>query len=95
MKKTYLSIALVISEKNRAAAAEVYAKYKQPFLVGIKGALSKELLVGPEEVVVLHGFDSKQDAENYLKSDLFTKDVVSGLQPYLEESPNVKIYSVV
>lgn len=37
----YLQITLDISEKNRAAAAAVYQKYKAPFLSTIDGAVSK------------------------------------------------------
>lgn len=41
----YLQITLDISEKNRAAAAAVYQKYKAPFLSTIDGAVSKELFL--------------------------------------------------
>ena len=94
MSKAYLKIALNISEVNRPAAAKVYSKYKQPFLDKIKGALSKELLIRKENVAVLHGFNTVSEAENYLTSDLFSSDVVSGLKPFLEDNPVVEIYSV-
>ena len=42
-----------------------------------------------------HGFASVADAENYLKSDLFTQDVVVELKPYFLSEPDVRIYSVV
>ena len=41
----YLQITLKIKNENRAEAAAVYGKYKQPFLDGIAGAKSKELLI--------------------------------------------------
>ncbi len=41
----YLQINLDISEKNRAAAAAVYQKYKAPFFQTIAGTKSKGLLV--------------------------------------------------
>jgi len=94
MSKAYLKIALRISNVNRPAAAEVYSKYKQAFLDEIKGALSKELLIRDENVAVLHGFNSVLEAENYLTSDLFSKDVVTGLKPFLEDNPVVEIYAV-
>ena len=94
MSKAYLKIAVKISEVNRPAAAEVYSKYKQLFLDKIKGALSKELLIRNENVAVLHGFNTVTEAENYLTSDLFSNDVVSGLKPFLEDNPVVEIYSV-
>jgi hypothetical protein len=55
--------------------------------------VSKQLLVREEDVVVLHGFDSTQHAADYLKSSLFTNDVVLALKPLLAASPDVRIYS--
>ena len=43
---------------------------------------------------MLHGFDSKANAQAYLKSALFTTDVVGGLQPLLATAPEVRIYEV-
>ena len=94
MSKAYLNISLKIAEANRLEAAKVYSRYKQPFLDNIPGALSKELLIRKENVVVLHGFSSATDAGNYLGSELFTNDVVSGLKPFLEDHPVIEIYSV-
>jgi len=94
MSKAYLKVALKISEANRAAAAGVYVKYKQPFLETIKGAVSKELLIRKENVVVLHGFNTVADAESYLKLNLFSNDVVTGLKPFLEANPVIEIYTV-
>ena len=90
----YLEITLKVSDANRAAAAGVYNQYKESFLKQIRGARSKELLVRDEDVQVLHGFASVFDAESYLKSDLFNKDVVKGLAPHLEADPEVRIYDV-
>lgn len=95
MSKAYLLISLKIADPDRSEAAKVYSKYKQPFLDNIDGALSKELLIRKENVVVLHGFTTNNAAENYLSSDLFLKDVVSGLRSYLEDNPVIEIYSVV
>lgn len=94
MAKAYLEITLQIDEADRAAAAGVYSEYKAPFLATIKGALSKELLVHTEAVQVLHGFDSVQSAQEYLLSDLFNRDVVEALKPYLKGQPDIKIYNV-
>lgn len=94
MKTAYLLITLKIADRYREAAAGVYAKYKQPFLDTIEGARSKELLIRTEDVAVLHGFDSSKNAEAYLRSQLFTRDVVTGLSPYLTETPVVQIYNL-
>ena len=88
----YLQVTLKIAPANRAAAAAVYARYKAPFLERIDGAKSKDLLVRPEDVQVLHAFGTVSQASAYLTSALFTEDVVSGLKPLLDASPDIKIY---
>ncbi|QXE90191.1 hypothetical protein [Geomonas subterranea] len=91
----YLEITLKVSNQNRQAAAGVYKKYREPFLEQIKGAKSKQLLIRDEDVQVLHGFASVADANAYLESSLFTQDVVKELTPYLDGSPEVRVYDVV
>lgn len=86
---TYLEITLKIANKNRAAAAAVYTKYKQPFLKEISGAKSKELLIRDEDVQVLHGFETADQAKNYLNSKLFNDDVVVALKPLLDAAPDI------
>ncbi len=91
----YLQITLQVNDSDRAAAAAVYTKYRQPFLDTISGAISKQLLVREDDVQVLHGFSSVAEAEGYLKSDLFNQDVVVELKPYFQAAPDVRIYAVV
>ncbi|WP_299683613.1 hypothetical protein [uncultured Dokdonia sp.] len=91
---TYLEITLDIKSENRGSAAGVYLKYKQPFLKQINGATSKELLIRTEDVQVLHGFESEDEAKAYLTTKLFENDVVSELKPFLESNPEIRIYSV-
>jgi hypothetical protein len=88
----YLQITLKIANANRPAAAGVYQRFKAPFLSTIAGAKSKELLVRDEDVEVLHGFDTAEQANAYLKSRLFTSDVVGALEPLLDAEPDVRIY---
>ncbi|HCX20929.1 MAG: hypothetical protein CMB80_11400 [Flammeovirgaceae bacterium] len=90
----YLEITLLVKQENRMNAGGVYVKYKEPFLKQIAGAVSKELLIREADVQVLHGFATEADAQAYLKSELFEKDVVSELKPYLEGAPEVRIYTV-
>ncbi len=90
----YLQITLKIPRENRPAAAAVYLKYKEPFLSQIDGASSKDLIMRSEDVQVLHGFESKQQASDYLSSVLFTKDIVGELGPLLEADPEVRVYEV-
>ncbi|MBZ4192522.1 hypothetical protein [Niabella beijingensis] len=95
MAKAYLQITLNMDKKGQESAADVYNKYKAPFLNTIKGALSKELLVRDEGVQVLHGFETAGDAQEYLLSALFNKDIVEALKPWLRNGPDIRIYSVV
>lgn len=90
----YLEITLYITLQNRTDAAQVYQKYKVPFLNTITGALSKELLVREQDVQVLHGFDRLEHAKAYLESNLFQQDVVQALAPLLEGAPDIRIYQV-
>jgi len=94
MTKAYLEITMFVGNSNRPAAAAVYNKYKQPFLSEIKGATSKELLIRDEDVQVLHGFQSAEDANAYLKTELFNNDVVKELAPLFDKAPEIKIYTV-
>lgn len=95
MTKAYLEITTFVSNTNRAAAAGVFNKYKQLFLEEIEGATSKELLIRDEDVQVLHGFTSVNQANAYLKTDLFNNDVVKELSPLFDKAPEIKIYSIV
>ncbi|MBS0270832.1 MAG: hypothetical protein JSS54_17895 [Proteobacteria bacterium] len=91
-KDAILEVTLKIDNPDRASAAAVYSKYKTPFLSTIHGAVAKRLLIRDDDVQVLHEFKSTEDAQSYLKSDLFTKDVVSALKPLLKADPEVRIY---
>lgn len=90
--QTYLQITLKVAGKNREAAAGVYTKFKAPFLKEVAGAESKALLVRDEDVQVLHGFSNKEAAEAYLKTEMFSHDVVSELGPLLDADPEIRIY---
>jgi muconolactone delta-isomerase len=88
----YLEITLKVEDHNRAQAAEVYNRYKEPFLKNITGARSKELLVRGEDVQVLHGFDTIENAKAYTESALFQADVVGALKPLLAAAPDIRFY---
>jgi hypothetical protein len=89
----YLQISLNVAAKDRPAAAAIYSQFKAPFLSQAKGALSKELLIRDEDVQVLHGFDSVENAKAYLVSALFNQDVVTALKPLLQSPPDVRVYA--
>ena len=90
----YLQINLNVAANDRPSAAAIYTQFKAPFLAQAKGALSKQLLVRDQDVQVLHGFDSAENAMTYLASDLFNQDVVTALKPLLQSPPDVRIYAV-
>lgn len=92
--KAYLEITMIIDNANRPAAAKVYNDYKQPFLAKIEGAISKDLLVHEEDVQVLHGFNSLENAQAYIQSEMFKEDVFVGLKDLWQQEPKVKIYCV-
>jgi hypothetical protein len=92
MNQAILEITMKVSDANRPKAGAVYAKYKPPFLATVPGAKSKELLLRQEDVQVLHGFESRAHAEQYLSSKLFGVDVVTELQPLLQAEPDIRIY---
>lgn len=87
-----LEITLKTSGENRARAAGVYSKYREPFLEQAPGAISKQLFVREEDVQVLHAFRSTAEATAYLTSELFTNDVVRELGPLLDAEPDVRVY---
>lgn len=88
----YLQVSLNVAAKDRPAAAAIYSKFKGLFLAQAAGAKSKELLVRDEDVQVLHGFDSIENAKAYLTSALFNQDVVTALKPLLQSPPDVRVY---
>ncbi|BCH34506.1 hypothetical protein MesoLjLc_64360 [Mesorhizobium sp. L-8-10] len=89
----YLQVTLQIPNENRGAAAAVYQKYKALFLETIADAKSKELLARDEDVQVLHGFDTVENARRYLASKLFTDDVVTGSKPLLTADPEIRVHA--
>lgn len=91
--KAYLEIIMKINPENREATAKVYNDYRQPFLDNIKGALTKELLIRDEDVQVIHGFDSMENAKAYLETEMFENDVAKGLQPTWADEPDIRFYT--
>ena len=89
---TYLQITLKIAPANRPAAAGVYQRYRAPFLDTVPGAKSKELLLRDDDVQVLHGFETLEQANAYLTSRLFTADIVGALAPLLDDAPDIRVY---
>lgn len=94
MVRAYLDISLTIEGLDRAGITAVFNMYKGPFLSTVKGALYNELWIHVEDVRILHGFSSMEDAQEYLVSKLFNTDFITSLKPYMIGNPNIKIYQV-
>ena len=77
-----------------STGAKVYSDYLQEFLDTVPGARTKELLVRDEDVQVLHGFETPEQANAYLSSELFTTKVVPGLTPLFKAEPDIRVYTV-
>ena len=90
----YLQVTMTIDPADRAAGAKVYSDYLQEFLDTVPGAKTKELLVRDEDVQVLHGFETAEQASAYLSSKLFTAKVVPGLTPLFKTDPDIRVYTV-
>ena len=90
----YLQVTMTIDPADRAAGAKVYSDYLQEFLDTVPGARTKELLVRDEDVQVLHGFETPEQANAYLSSELFTTKVVPGLTPLFKADPDIRFRAV-
>ena len=91
----YLKVTMTIDPADRAAGAKIYySDYLQEFLDTVPGAKTKELLVRDEDVQVLHGFETAEQANAYLSSELFTTKVVPGLTPLFKADPDIRVYTV-
>ncbi|HEY6873389.1 MAG TPA: hypothetical protein VI298_11755 [Geobacteraceae bacterium] len=88
-----LQITMKIDSRNQEEVWEICTRFKQPFLETIPGAKSKEFLVRDEDVQLHHGFATVADAENYLSSTLFNRDIATSLKPYLAAQPDIRIYT--
>jgi len=94
MAKAYLDIILTIQGLDRAGVTAVYNLYKEPFLKTVNGALSDELLIHIDDLRILQGFKSREDAQCYFLSKFCTSDFITSLKPDIIGNPNVKIYEV-
>lgn len=94
MVTVYLEITLKSNAADRNVVLSLYHKFKSPFLDQIKGAVSIELLISDEDFQLLHSFETLDDAQAYLSTELYNNDILVALKPLLLDNPVVKIYSV-
>ncbi|MDF7673674.1 hypothetical protein PT277_09405 [Acetobacteraceae bacterium ESL0709] len=88
----YLQITLKISGVNRNRVVSLYQYYDALFLETVTGAHSRELLLRSEDLQVMYGFDTEKNAKAYLRSSLFTQDILGSIRPLLDTSPEIRLY---
>ena len=92
--RAYLQITLQISQPRREEAiTKVYLPNRQRFLERVEGAVSMDMLVREEDIQVLVGFDTPENARAYLASSA-GKEITSQLAGYAKKEPVTAIYDV-
>ena len=66
----------------------------QPGEQPVAGLTGMVAVVRDEDVQVLHGFETAEQASAYLSSELFTTKVVPGLTPLFKADPDIRVYTV-
>lgn len=94
MAKAYLQITLKINTADKGAVSGVYNKFRTLFLEQIQGAISIELLIGDEYIQLLHSFDTAEEAQDFLSTELYNNDVLVAVKPFIVNTPEVRIYVV-
>ncbi len=94
MAKAYLQITLKVNAVDKGAVSGVYHKFRALFLEQIQGATSIELLIGDEYIQLLHSFDTAEEAEAFLSTELYNNDMLVALKPFIVDTPEVRIYDV-
>ena len=84
-----------IAEVRAMAGRVVEIRLSSPMPLLLQLLAQPELaLVRGEDVQVLHAFDAQTNAQAYLTTALFERDIVQALAPLLDAPPDVRIYVV-
>ncbi|MGJ1290427.1 hypothetical protein I6I97_21535 [Sphingobacterium multivorum] len=94
MTTAYLQIVLKMNSSNRGELTSTYHKFKDLFREQIKGAKTQELLFSDEDIQLLYGFDTYEDAEAFLSTELYNNIILVALKPLISNNPEIKIYHV-
>jgi len=94
MTTAYLQIVLKMNSSNRGELTSTYNKFKDLFQEQIKGAKTQELLFSDEDIQLLYGFDTFEDAEAFLSTELYNNVILVALKPLISNNPDIKIYNV-
>lgn len=90
----YVVMTVDIPTEKRNDATRAYYMSKTTFYNEVDGAISKELLLRDKDMKIVAGFSSLDKANAYLKNELFTKDLFTGMKKYSTSEPDVEVYSV-
>ena len=92
--RSFLQITLVVpTPKREEAITKVFLPGRQRFLDRIPGAVTMDLLVREEDLQVLHGFDTMENASAYLKSPI-GKEILGQLAEISDGKPSIAVYNV-
>ncbi|WP_433900269.1 hypothetical protein [Sphingobacterium puteale] len=94
MAKAYLQVTLKINNSDKGAVSGIYEKFRDSFIDQIKGATSIELLIGDGYIQLLHVFDTAEDAQAFLSTELYNNNILFALKSLMVDTPRVSIYSV-
>lgn len=94
MTTAYLQIVLKMNSSNRGELTSTYHKFKDLFREQIKGAKTQELLFSDEDIQLLYGFDTYEDAEAFLSTELYNNIILVALKPLISNNPEIKICHV-
>lgn len=90
----YVVMTVDVPVEKRSEATRVYYMNKAFFLSGVEGAVCKELLLRDKDIKIVAGFSSMDNANAYLKNDMFTKDLFTGMKKFATTDPDVQVYKV-
>lgn len=92
--RAYLQITLEIPEGRREEAiTRVYLPNRQRFLDRIEGAVSMDLLLRPEDVQILIGFDTLDRARAYLEGPS-GREITAQFAEYAGKRQAAALYTV-
>ncbi|WP_104381543.1 hypothetical protein [Sphingobacterium sp. HMA12] len=94
MAKAYLQITLKINNSDKGAVSGIYDKFRDSFLDQVKGATSIELLIGNGYIQLLHVFDTAEDAQAFLSTELYNNEILLALKSLMVDTPMISVYSV-
>lgn len=92
--KAYVVLTADVPADKRDSASRDYYMNKASFLNDIDGAVNKELLKRDQDLMIVAGFSSLDSANAFLSTELYQKDIFTGMKKYSSKEPVVQVYCV-